>query len=266
MPARSPLLNVMFKAVDKAAKGLVRDFGEVDNLQVSRKGPADYVSNADMTAQKILRTELGKARPTFGFLIEEEDGIEDSSTKSERWIIDPLDGTTNFLHGVGHWAISIAAEREGELIAALVVDPIKNESFWAEKGTGAWSNSKRLRVSPRRDLAGCLMGTGAPFKGVMDRNPLFTRQLDAVMPKVAGIRRMGSAALDLAYVAAGRYDAYWEAGLKPWDCAAGLLLVKEAGGFVAPMVAKEDPFKSGSLIATNAEIHDEFVKMIREAK
>ncbi|MDR3424457.1 MAG: inositol monophosphatase family protein [Alphaproteobacteria bacterium] len=266
MPIRSPLMNVMFKAADKAAKSLVRDFGEVENLQVSRKGPADFVSTADLKAQKAIREELSKARPEFGFLMEENDGAPDTSGKTERWIVDPLDGTSNFLHGLGHWAISIAAERAGELIAALIYDPIKNESFWAEKGMGAYSSSKRLRVSGRKDFADCLIATGAPFKGVMHRRPNFSKQLSAVMPQVAGIRRFGAAALDLAYVAAGRFDGFWEEGLGAWDCAAGMLLVREAGGFVAPIVPKENPLLTGNIIASNSEIHEPLVKVIREAK
>ena len=266
MAVRSALMNVMFKASEKAAKGLIRDFGEVENLQVSRKGPADFVSSADLYAQKVLREELGKARPEFGFLMEEADQVEDSSTKSERWIVDPLDGTSNFLHGLGHWAISIAAERAGEVIAALVYDPIKNESFWAEKGMGAYSRNQRLRVSARRDLSDCLIATGAPFKGVMHRRPNFLPELAAVMPQVAGIRRFGAAALDLAYVAAGRFDGFWETGLGAWDSAAGILLVKEAGGFVEPITPKQDPLYSGSLIASGVGIHTELVGLIRGAK
>lgn len=266
MPARSALMNVMFKAADKAAKSLVRDFGEVEHLQVSRKGPADFVSTADMNAQKAIREELSKARPDFGFLMEENDGVTDSSSKTERWIVDPLDGTSNFLHGLGHWAISIAAERAGEVIAALIYDPIKNESFWAEKGIGAYSANKRLRVSGRKDLADCLIATGAPFKGVMHKRPHFVEELQAVMPLVAGIRRFGAAALDLAYVAAGRFDGFWETGLGAWDCAAGLLLVKEAGGFVAPITPGQDPMKSGSLVASNAEIHEELLTLVRRKK
>ncbi len=259
-------MNVMFKAAEKAAKGLVRDFGEVENLQVSRKGPADFVSNADFNAQKIIREELSAARPSFGFLMEEKDGAEDTSGKAERFIVDPLDGTANFLHGLGHWSISIAAEREGELIAALIFDPIKNETFWAEKGLGAYSSHRRLRVSARRDFSECLIATGAPFKGVMDKRPNFAKQLNAVMPQVAGIRRWGSAALDLAYVAAGRYDGFWEEGLGAWDCAAGTLLVREAGGFVSPLTPGTDILKTGSLIASNAGIHEPFSKLIRDAK
>ncbi len=263
MPVRSALINVMVKAAEKAAKGLVRDFGEVEHLQVSRKGPGDFVSNADLKAQKILREELSKARPDFGFLMEEADEAPDTSGKAERFIVDPLDGTTNFLHGFGHWAISIAAERAGELIAGVVYDPIRDECFWAEKGVGAYVNNRRLRVSGRTDLSECLIATGAPFKGVMHRNPFFTRQLEAVMPQVAGIRRCGAAALDMAYVAAGRFDAYWETGVKMWDIAAGLVLVKEAGGFIAPITLGQDPLTTGSLIATNAGISNVLVDLIR---
>jgi myo-inositol-1(or 4)-monophosphatase len=265
MPIRSALMNVMVKAAEKAAKSLKRDFGEVEHLQVSRKGPADFVSNADMESQKILREELGKARPEFGFLMEEDDKVADTSGKAERWIVDPLDGTTNFLHGLNHWAISIAAERAGEIVAGVVYDPIKDELFWAEKGLGAYCNSRRLRVSARKDMADCLIATGLPFKGVMDVKPGFQNELMAVMPLVAGIRRFGSAALDLAYTAAGRYDGYWEAGLGEYDVAAGVLLVKEAGGFVSPFKPKEHPIASGDLIASNSAIHDELVRIIRAA-
>ncbi len=259
-------MNVMFKAAEKAAKGLVRDFGEVENLQVSRKGPSDFVSNADFNAQKILREELSAARPDFGFLMEEKDNEADTSGKAERFIIDPLDGTTNFLHGLGHWAISIGAERAGEMIAALVYDPIKNETFWAEKGMGAYTSSKRLRVSKRRDFSDCLIATGAPFKGIMHKRPNFLKQFETVMPQVAGVRRWGAAALDLAYVAAGRYDGFWEEGLGAWDCAAGMLLVREAGGFVSPIAPGADILKTGSLVASNSEIHEPLLKIIRDAK
>jgi len=255
----------MIKAAEKAAKSLKRDFGEVEHLQISRKGPADFVSNADLESQRILREELSKARPTFGFLMEEKDNAVDTSSKPERWIVDPLDGTTNFLHGLNHWAISIAAEKDGEIVAGVVCDPIKDEMFWAEKGIGAYNNNNRLRVSARKDLADCLLATGVPFKGIMDSNPKFLQQMNAVMHKISGIRRFGAAALDLAYVAAGRYDGYWEMGLQPWDVAAGILIVKEAGGFIAPFVPKENLVTSGSLIATNSPIHDELVQLLRSA-
>jgi myo-inositol-1(or 4)-monophosphatase len=265
MALRSALINVMLAAAAKAAKSLTRDFGEVEHLQVSRKGPADFVSTADLQAQKHLREELGRARPDFGFMMEEEDDAPDTSAKRERWIVDPLDGTTNFLHGLNHWAVSIGAERDDDIIAGVIVDPIKDETFWAEKGLGAYMNNKRLRVSSRKDLADCLIATGIPFKGAMDKDRLFVPRLNAVMPKVAGIRRFGAAALDLAYVAAGRFDGYWEEGLSPWDVAAGVLLVKEAGGFIAAFTAKENPVMTGDLIASNSAIHDELVRLLRTA-
>ncbi|NTU77455.1 MAG: inositol monophosphatase [Alphaproteobacteria bacterium] len=265
MAVRPALINVMAKAAEKAAKGLKRDFGEVEHLQVSRKGPADFVSTADLQAQKILREELGKARPDFGFLMEEQDGVADTSDKKERWIVDPLDGTTNFLHGMPHWCISIAAERDGEVIAGLIYNPISDEMFWAEKGLGAYNNSKRLRVSARKDLSECLLATGLPFKGSRKPIPTMFAELNAVMPQVAGIRRAGSAALDLAYVAAGRFDGYWETGLGAWDVAAGYVIVKEAGGFISPMISGENPVQKGSLIATNEHIHDRLVQMVRAA-
>jgi len=265
MTARSALINVMAKAAEKAAKMLKRDFGEVEHLQVSRKGPADFVSTADLAAQKTLREELGRGRPEFGFVMEEKDGAADTSAKPERWIVDPLDGTTNFLHGLGHWCISIAAARGEEIIAGLIYDPVRDEMFWTEKGLGAYCNNKRLRVSARKDLADCLIATGAPFKGVMQDHPHFIPQLEALMPKVAGIRRYGAAALDLAYVAAGRYDGYWEEGLNVWDVAAGILLVKEAGGFVSPFNLKKDPVADGEPIASNSAIHDRLVDILRKA-
>lgn len=267
MAVRSPLINVMVKAAEKAAKSLKRDFGEVEHLQVSRKGPADFVSTADMEAQRILREELGKSRPAFGFVMEEKDNAPDTSGNAERWIVDPLDGTTNFLHGVGHWAISIGAQRDGEMIAGVVYDPLRDELFWAEKGLGCYVNNKRLRVSARNDLADCLFATGIPFKGIMDKHPRFEAQLQAIMPKVSGIRRMGSAALDMAYVAAGRYDGYWEGHISTWDVAAGIVLVKEAGGFVTHFTAKDDPIKmgSGSIIATNSALKDQFVSLVKGA-
>lgn len=264
MVARSPLLNVMLKAADKAAKSLKRDFGEVEHLQISRKGPADFVSTADMQAQRILREELGKARPNFGFLMEEADGALDTSGHAERWIVDPLDGTTNFLHAVPHWAISIAAERDGEIVAGVVYDAAKDEIFTAEKGVGAYLNNKRLRVSARTDLADCLIATGTPFKGVAHRQPRYIEKLTAVMAQVAGVRRFGSAALDLAYVAAGRFEGYWEEGLGAHDVAAGILLVKEAGGFVVPVDPAKKPLE-GSLIASNNGIHTTLVELLRKA-
>lgn len=265
MVMRPALINVMAKAAEKAGKGLSRDFGEVEHLQISRKGPADFVSTADLKAQKILREELGKARPNFGFLMEENDGNADKAGASERWIVDPLDGTTNFLHGVPQWCISIAAEREGEIISGMIYNPITDEMYWAEKGVGAYCSSKRLRVSARTDLSECLIATGLGFKGSPKDDVKVLKQVAAVMPQVAGIRRAGSAALDLAYVAAGRYDGYWESGLGVYDVAAGYIIVKEAGGFVSPMVVGKDPVQSAALIASNTGIHDKLVAMVRGA-
>lgn len=265
MVMRPALINVMAKAAEKAGKGLRRDFGEVEHLQISRKGPADFVSTADLKAQKILREELGKARPNFGFVMEESDGGADKTGASERWIVDPLDGTTNFLHGVPHWCISIAAEREGEIVAGLIYNPVTDEMFWAEKGVGAYCSSTRLRVSTRSDFSECLIATGLGFKGSPKDHVQIIKQVAIVMPQVAGIRRAGSAALDLAYVAAGRYDGYWESGLGCYDVAAGTIIVKEAGGFISPMKVGQHPVRDGAVIATNAAIHDKLVKMVREA-
>lgn len=259
---RPALVNVMAKAAEKAAKGLRRDFGEVEHLQISRKGPGDFVSAADFKAQAALREELGKARPAFGFLMEEKDNAPDTSGQSERWIVDPLDGTTNFLHAVPHWAISIAAEREGEIVAGLIYNPITDEMFWAEKGLGAYLNNQRLRVSARSDLSECLVAMGLPFKGSRKDSALTMKQLVAVMPQVAGIRRMGSAALDLAYVAAGRFDGYWESGLGLWDIAAGHIIAKEAGAFISPLAPSKDPLKDTALIVSNPAIHDKLVKAL----
>ncbi len=266
MAIRSALINVMAKAADTAARSLKRDFGEVELLQVSRKGPADFVSTADFKAQKILREELGKARPDFGFLMEEEDGVADTSQKSERWIVDPLDGTSNFLHGLPHWCISIAAERAGEIIAGLIMDPVRDEMFWAEKGLGAYNNNQRLRVSARKDLSECLIATGIPFKGCSaTEHEEFLLQMKNIMSKVAGIRRFGAAALDMAYVAAGRYDGYWEHSINSWDIAAGIILVKEAGGFIASLDAKQSPLAHGSIIASNSAIHSEFSSLLKKS-
>lgn len=263
MAARSALINVMVKAADKAARGLKRDFGEVENLQVSRKGPADFVSNADLQAQQVLREELGRARPGFGFLMEEEDSAPDTSGNRERWIVDPLDGTTNFLHGLPHWAISIGAERDGELIAGVIYNPLTDDLFWAEKGLGAFNNNQRLRVSARKELPECLLATGLPFKGSPKSVPACLRELEAILPLVGGVRRFGAASLDLAWVAAGRFDGFWEEGLSPWDVAAGILIVREAGGFISPLKPGGEPLKDGNLIASNSAIHDKLAGLLR---
>ncbi|WP_020399477.1 inositol monophosphatase family protein [Kordiimonas gwangyangensis] len=253
MARRSPLMNVMVSAVLKASRNLRRDFGEVEQLQVSRKGPADFVSQADKRTEKTLFEELSRARPDFGFLMEEHGEVK-GKRDDVRFIIDPLDGTTNFLHGLPHFAISVAVEERGEIVAGVVYAPLNDELFWAEKGQGAYLNESRLRVSGRNKMEDALLATGIPFKG-RGNHELFMAEMAEFMPHVAGIRRFGSAALDLAYVAAGRYDAFWESGLASWDIAAGLLLVKEAGGYVSDMNGGTDMLKSGDVIAANDQLH-----------
>jgi myo-inositol-1(or 4)-monophosphatase len=254
---RSPIVNVMVGAARRAAKGLLRDFSEVEKLQVSVKSPSDFVSAADLRAEESLRIDLAKARPAYGFLMEES-GASGKPDAEHRWVVDPLDGTTNFLHGIPHWAISIAVEKRGpdgssEITAGVVYAPVADEMFVTEKGGGSFLNESRLRVSARRDLGQALFATGIPF-GAVPRKDNFAAILAELMPQVAGIRRFGSAALDLAWVAAGRYDGYWETGIKPWDMAAGLLLVREAGGFVtAPDGA--DAYASGDVVAGNPGLH-----------
>src|SRR6202030_454052 len=245
MAVRSPILNVMGNAALKAARGLIRDFGEVEQLQVSVKGPGEFVSAADLKAERILKAELKKARPGYAMLFE-EGGAESGSDPRHRWIVDPLDGTTNFLHGIPHFAISIALERDGEIVAGVIYEPIRNEMYWAEKGLGAFLNDRRLRVSGRRQLGDALIGTGMPFAERGDA-AAYLATLAAVMPATAGVRRAGAAALDLAYVAAGRLDGFWEFGLQPWDIAAGLLLVREAGGYVSDLSGGQTMMTSGDI-------------------
>jgi myo-inositol-1(or 4)-monophosphatase len=254
----SPHMTVMQNAAVKAAKRLLRDFNEVEQLQVSVKGPGDFVSQADLRAENTLREELGKARPGYAFLMEES-GASGSERWDWRWVVDPLDGTTNFLHGMPHWAISIGLERrhaEGhvETMAGLVYNPAADEMFWAEKGVGAYVNERRLRVSARRELQQAVFATGIPFANVAVQHRLaFARTLGTLMPAVAGIRRFGAAALDLAWVAAGRFDGYWELGLKPWDSCAGVLIVREAGGFVTDPQGAENPVND--VVAGNPHLH-----------
>jgi myo-inositol-1(or 4)-monophosphatase len=259
MAQRSALLNVMTAAATKAARGLVRDFGEIENLQVSKKGPADFVTTADKKAEEVLVAGLTKARPRFGFLLEEGGKIEGADT-SNRWIIDPLDGTTNFLHGIPHFSISIALERDGEPVAGVIYEPITDQMFWAEKGQGAYLNGRRIRVSARRRLEESLFATGIPFAGKQDHDR-FLSQLKAVMAVSAGVRRFGSAALDLAYVAAGRYEGFWEFGLHPWDIAAGIVLVREAGGFVTD-IGGGGMMESGEILAANDSLHGPLLNIL----
>ena len=254
-------LNLMIKAARKAGRSLVKDFREVENLQVSVKGAGDFVSRADTQAEKIIRDELMGARPTYGWM-GEETGEAEGADPTRRWIVDPLDGTTNFLHGLPHWAVSIALEHKGEVVAGVVFDPAKDELFWAEKGAGAWMNEGRIRVSGRRAMGEALFATGIPF-GAKKTLPATMRDLARLMPACAGVRRVGSAALDLAYVAAGRYDGYWERELNAYDMAAGLILVREAGGFVDAVREGRDIFESGSVIAANGELFGALAKTLR---
>lgn len=249
----------MANAAQKAAKRLLRDFNEVEQLQVSVKGPSDFVSQADLRAEQTLREELTKARPGYSFLMEES-GASGSENWSWRWVVDPLDGTTNFLHGIPHWAISIGLEKRlpdggSEVAAGLIYAPAVDEMYWAEKGVGAFLNERRLRVSGRRELKDAVLATGIPFAAAQKRNQAaFTRTLAELMPVVAGVRRFGSAALDLAWVASGRYDGYWELGIKPWDVTAGLVIVREAGGYATSLVG-EDARETGDVVAANPHLH-----------
>ena len=250
MSRPSPTITVMMDAARAAGRRLIRDFGEVENLQVSRKGPADFVSAADQKAEEIIRKALEKARPGYGFLLEEGGEVK-GTDKTHRFIIDPLDGTLNFLHGIPHFAISIALERDGKLRAGVIFDPMRNEIFWAEEGAGAWMENRRLRVGARRKLTEAVVTTGIPQLGV-NGGEKFLDELARVRTEVAAVRRFGSAALDLAWVAAGRFDGFWERGLSPWDIAAGFVLMQEAGGMVIGL-DKADPFK-GSFVAANTSL------------
>ncbi|WP_340108006.1 inositol monophosphatase family protein [Pikeienuella sp. HZG-20] len=253
----------MIKAARRAARGLNRDFGEVENLQVSMKGAGDFVSRADIKAEETIRSVLMEARPAYGWLGEESEEVK-GADGMHRWIVDPLDGTTNYLHGLPHWAISIALERKGEVIAAVVFDPAKDEMFTAEKGQGAWMNDRRLRVSGRREMIEMIFATGVPFAGSKNL-PRTLREIAILMPRCAGLRRWGAAALDLAYVAGGRYDGYWERGVQPWDIAAGALLVREAGGLIGALDGADDPVGEGRIIAANPEVFERFGALLAEA-
>ena len=252
---RSAILNVMAEAAQKAGRGLLRDFGEVENLQVSRKGPGDFVSNADIKSEKSIVASLEKARPGYSFLLE-EGGKKKGENEEFRWIIDPLDGTTNFLHGIPHWAISIALEKKGEIIAGVVYDPVKDELFTAEKGTGAFLSTRRLRVSGRSTLKESLFTLGR------ENAPHFADDLQDLSPLCSGMRRFGSASLDLCYVAAGRFDGFWEENLNAWDVAAGALIIKEAGGKVTDYEGGKDFIHGKSIVAANEKLHTALFKQL----
>jgi myo-inositol-1(or 4)-monophosphatase len=253
----------MSDAARKAAKGVVRDFGELEHLQVSKKGLADFVTAADLKAERFLRDELTKVRPGYGFL-GEEGGLLEGTDKSHTWIVDPIDGTTNFLHAIPHFAINIALQRDDAIVAGVTYNPITNELFWAEKGKGAFLNDRRLRVSGRKTMDEALVGTGNPFLG-RPGHAQFLKELHQVGPRVAGLRRMGAASLDLAWVAAGKYDGFWERDLKPWDIAAGMLLVTEAGGKWTDMDGSLNALTTGNIVATNLELHDALLERLKAA-
>ncbi|PCJ68470.1 MAG: inositol monophosphatase [Rhodobiaceae bacterium] len=263
MTPNSPTLTVMVQAARKAARALTRDFGEVENLQVSVKGPGDFVSSADLRAEETIREELTRARPGYGFLLEEGGEVK-GSDPTHRWIVDPLDGTTNFLHGIPMFAINIALERNGEIVAGLTYNPITDELFLAEKGKGAFLNDRRLRVAARSDLTQAVVCTGIPHIGGKNHGR-FSKEIAAVMPQVAGVRRTGSCALDMAFVAAGRFDAYWEWELNAWDLAAGVILIREAGGFVTDMNNGSDILGKGSVLAANERLHRPLYDVLRKS-
>ncbi len=259
----SAVLNVMIKAAHRAGRSLKRDLGEVEQLQVSLKGPGNFVTAADRRAEEIVREELSKARPAYVFL-GEEGGVREGSDKTHRWIVDPLDGTTNFLHGIPHFAVSIALERNGVIVAGLTYNPANDELFVAERGKGAFLNNQRIRVAARRRLDDAIVGCGLPHYGRGDLR-LACHEIIAAQQSFAGLRRYGSAALDLAWVAAGRLDAYWERDLSPWDMAAGLLLVREAGGFASDLGGGEAIFAKCEIAAGNETMHRELIRLLREA-
>ena len=248
----SPLLNIMQKAAKKASRGLRRDFNELENLQVKTKGPANFVTASDIRTQKIIYEELSYAKPDWSFIMEESKPIENQNTKA-RFIIDPIDGTTNFMHGNPNFAISIAAEIDNRLEAAIIYSPITDEMFTAERGKGSFLNDKRIRVATRKKLSESILITGIPHLGRGNKE-LFIKEMDKIIPEVAGIRRSGSAALDLAWIAAGRYDIFWERGLSVWDIAAGILLVREAGGFAKGIDGSDQDLWNGNIISGNDDM------------
>ena len=259
----SPALNVMVAAARKAGRPLIRDFGELENLQISQKGPADFVTSADKRTEQILVDELTRVRPGYGFLAEETGAIE-GKDRTHRFIIDPIDGTTNFMHGIPHFAISIGLEREGQLVSAVVFNPVTDDLFTAEKGHGAYLNNKRLRVAARKNMGEAVIATGLPFMG-KDGHARTQAELKIMMAATAGVRRFGAASLDLAYVAAGRFDGFWEHGLSPWDVAGGILLVREAGGMVSDLEGRTAALEAGHIAAANEALHPQMLKLLKGA-
>src|SRR4051794_14241275 len=257
----SALINVMVKAARRAGRSLKRDLGEVEHLQVSLKGPANFVTKADKRAEEMLYDDLAKARPGYGF-VGEEGGVREGADKSHTWFVDPLDGTTNFLHGIPHFAISIGLQREGTIIAGLIYNPANDDLYLAERGKGAFLNDQRLRVAGRRQLNECVIACGLPHLGRGDHD-LSRSEMTALQPRVAGLRRFGAAALDMAFIAAGRFDGYWERNLQPWDLAAGTIIVREAGGIVSGIDGDDDALKTGNVVCGNEHVHAELVKILK---
>ena len=261
MPLSSPNINVLVKACRKASKTLIRDFGEIENLQVSLKGPGDFVTASDKRVEKILITELQLARPKYSILSEEIGLIKND--EEFKWIIDPIDGTANFLHGIPHFGISIGLEHNKEIICGIIYDPIKNEMFIAEKGNGSYLNNQRMRVSSRSDLKNCMIVTGGPRHDAENRE-LVLEEYKKFSTKVeVPIRKMGSAALDMAYVAAGRCDGFWQRNLNYWDVAAGIILVKEAGGYVTDFEGDENYIENKNILVSNSKINEEMIKILK---
>ena len=260
----SALINVMVKAARRAGRSLKRDLGEIEHLQVSLKGPANFVSKADRRAEEMLYDDLSKARPGYGF-IGEEGGSREGADKSHTWIVDPLDGTTNFLHGIPQFAISIGLQREGTMIAGVIYNPANDELYIAERGKGAFLNDQRIRVAGRRQLNECVVACGLPHIGRGDHE-LSRAEMAALQPRVAGLRRFGAASLDMAFIAAGRLDGYWERNLSPWDMAAGTIIIREAGGVVSGMAGDDDALKTGHVVAGNEYVHAELVKILKAAR
>ncbi len=263
MPAISPILSIMIKAAEKAGRSLTRDFGEVENLQVSRKGPANFVTAADKRAEEIIYEELKNARPDYAFLMEESGAVEGKNDSEHKWIIDPLDGTHNFMHGIPHWCVSIALETKGRVEAGVVYDPIKEETFIAERSGGAWLNGrKRLRVSSNNALESSTIAFGSANVNP-EKQRVYINELNTISSMATMVRRFGAAALDLSYIAAGRLDGYWERDIQPWDLAAGVLIVKEAGGFANSIDNEQNPIYNNQIVAGNQAIYDHLRKNLR---
>lgn len=262
--ARSANLEIMIRAATRAARSLARDFGEVEQLQVSIKGPGDFVSAADRRAENVIKEELKRGRPDYGFVMEES-GVDIGRSPHNRWIVDPLDGTTNFLHGLPHWAISIALEQHGEITSGIIFDPLRNELFTADRGHGAYVNDRRIRVSKRSDMRMALIACGLPIQDWKGRTMGFTKQMERVADECGGLRRLGVASLDLAYVAAGRQDGYWEYGPHIWDIAAGVLMLREAGGRIGRLEGDDELFTEGTVVAGNPDIYDKLRATLLEA-